>query len=171
MLELLRAAYAHDDWAMRKILDAADGIAPDDWTAPRGNGVRSLRDTIVHVTRTQLGYCLWWDGTMGALEAYGFTLNPEDYPGVPELRAEWDRVASRTQALLDGMRDGDERRVLSAELPNGGVFKLPLWQMMSHVAAHGVQHRAEAAMILSTLERSPGDLDQLFFFDPFRAGL
>jgi uncharacterized damage-inducible protein DinB len=35
--------------------------------------------------------------------------------------------------------------------------------MLAHVANHGTQHRSEAAVILTTAGRSPGDLDMIFF--------
>ena len=38
-----------------------------------------------------------------------------------------------------------------------------LWDMMAHVVNHGTQHRSEAAMALTAMGRSPGDLDLLDF--------
>ena len=34
-----------------------------------------------------------------------------------------------------------------------------LWHILLHVAIHTVQHRAEAAQILTQIGQSPGDLD------------
>jgi len=169
MLELLRAHYAYGDWAMAKILDAAEGVAPDDWAGARGPGLRSIRDTFVHIVDTQDGYRLWWDGSMGALEAYAHRQDPSRFPGVTAVRDERIRVHAATMAFLDGLAETDVLRIYRAEMPNGGVFIPKLWQMLSHVAAHGVQHRSELAAMLSALGRSPGNLDQLFFFNPWES--
>jgi uncharacterized damage-inducible protein DinB len=40
---------------------------------------------------------------------------------------------------------------------------VPFWQMLAHVVNHGTQHRAEAAALLTTVSRSPGDLDMIDF--------
>ena len=40
---------------------------------------------------------------------------------------------------------------------------LPLWRLLTHLAIHGVQHRSEAAAMMTALGQSPGNLD-LFFF-------
>jgi len=169
MLELLRAHYDYGDWAMAKILDAAEGLAPDDWAGARGPGLRSIRDTFVHILDTQDGYRLWWDGSMGALEAYAHLQDPSRFPGVEAARAEWGRVHAATMAFLSGLVEDDMQRVYRAEMPNGGVFSPKLWQMLSHVAAHGMQHRSELAVMLSAVGRSPGELDQLFYFNPWES--
>ena len=36
---------------------------------------------------------------------------------------------------------------------------VPVWQMLVHVVNHGTQHRAEAAALLTSQGRSPGELD------------
>ena len=38
---------------------------------------------------------------------------------------------------------------------------VPVWQMLAHVVNHGTQHRAEAAALLTSDGRSPGELDMI----------
>ena len=40
---------------------------------------------------------------------------------------------------------------------------MPIWQVLSHVANHGTQHRSEAAEMLTAIGRSPGELDLIFY--------
>jgi uncharacterized damage-inducible protein DinB len=72
-------------------------------------------------------------------------------------------VEKATQAFVIGLKDEDAARVYAQTLPNGADFRMPLWQMMLHVANHGTQHRSEVAAMLTSFGYSPGDLDLLFY--------
>jgi len=45
------------------------------------------------------------------------------------------------------------------------------WQMLAHVVNHGTQHRSEAAALLTTAGRSPGEIDMIFFAEAPRDGI
>jgi uncharacterized damage-inducible protein DinB len=166
--EIVRALYDYGDWATNRVLDAASGLTETQWLSPGGAGRGSIRDTLVHMIGTQKGWTAWWDGSLPAMEAYALSLDPNDFADAEALRREWASVSAVTRAFAAGLTDADLQRVYSTPMPNGMAFALPLWQMMVHVANHGTQHRSEAAAMLTEFDRSPGDLDALYFFDPIK---
>jgi uncharacterized damage-inducible protein DinB len=58
-----------------------------------------------------------------------------------------------TQGLLDHEEEG-----------------VAVWQMLTHVINHGTQHRSEAALILTEIGRSPGEIDMIFYAEELVAG-
>ena len=49
-------------------------------------------------------------------------------------------------------------------MPHQGVeFERVLWQILAHVVNHGTQHRAEAALLLTEMGYSSGDVDLIYF--------
>jgi uncharacterized damage-inducible protein DinB len=144
--------YAYDRWATRRVLSVIDGLPADVWGATGVVGDRGLGSILVH----QLGAHMRWRLGLGGDDDAAAAARPEREPLLsPDDLArrwagEWNALdawmPSLTDDWLDGLGDG-----------------VPFWQMLVHVVNHGTQHRSEAALILTDVGRSPGDLDMIFF--------
>ena len=165
--ETLRALYGYNAWATERVLDASAHLTAEQWLAPGNAGRGSIRDTLVHVIDAQRRWLSWWDRSLPAGEAHQLRYELSDFPDVESVRAAWTTVARATQSFLDGLSDADIDRDYTRTMPDGKVFRLPLWKMMLHVANHGTQHRSEVAAMLTGFDQSPGDLDMLDYFRPF----
>ena len=148
----LRFLFDYDRWATERILGALerDGGADDaTWSATNAIDERGLGGILVH----HLGASLRW---RHGLAATGETPRPEreplPHPG--DLRAMWDAEWAAVDAWFATRDDA-----WLATTDEG----VPFWQMLAHVVNHGTQHRAEAAALLTTVSRSPGDLDMIDF--------
>jgi len=147
--DLLRRFYDYDGWATARLLDAADGLPAELWTAPGGAGVRSIRDGFVHMLTGHLRWLSWWEGSLPVEQAIRLTLDPEQFADAAAVRTKDAEIRSRLDRFVGGLTDADAQRTLSATLPWGGTMSGPLWETMLHVANHGTQHRAEIAALLS----------------------
>jgi uncharacterized damage-inducible protein DinB len=67
----------------------------------------------------------------------------------------FDRNDAESLAFIDSLSEDD----LDSDVFPG----VALWQTMSHVVAHGIQHRSEVALLLTHLGHSPGGLDLALF--------
>lgn len=145
----LRFLFDFDRWATRRILAAADGVDATTWSIPNAIGDRGLGGILVH----HLGaHQRWRHGLSGSDESPRPEREP--LPSPADLAARWEAEWLALDGWLDGLDDG-----AMDELGDG----VPYWQMLAHVVNHGTQHRAEAAALLTTAGRSPGDLDMIFF--------
>jgi uncharacterized damage-inducible protein DinB len=170
LIESIHTSYEYDRWATGHILDTAAELTPEQLNAPFSAGHGSIRQTLLHLIVAQKRWLSWWDGSLSLEDSLGFRINEDDYPDVAAVRRLWENVETQTFAFLDGLTDDDAQRAFNVELPWGlPSTTFALWQMMQHVANHGTQHRSEVAAMLTTFDRSPGDLDLLFyFFDQLR---
>jgi uncharacterized damage-inducible protein DinB len=152
----LRVLFDYDRWATVRILDRALAVPPFEWSDSNRIDRRGLGGILVHALGVHERWRCAWQGllttTQRELEPL---LTPE------ELRIEWDAEWLALGAFFHGLADEDLDRP---------VNDLPLWQSMAHVINHGTQHRSEAAVLLTRLGLSPGDLDLLVFLEE-QAGL
>jgi uncharacterized damage-inducible protein DinB len=167
LAEALRALYDYNHWATEMVLDTAAKLTPEQWLAPGNAGRGSIRDTLVHLVSAQKRWLAWWDGSHTPEQAYAILLDPADYPNLDSVRAVWTGSDEALRAFAESLSDTDVKREITTTLRDGRVFRLPLWQMMLHVANHGTQHRSEVAAMLTSFGHSPGDLDALRYFGPF----
>ena len=145
----VRELFAYDRWATRKVLAMLDGVPDDLWSETTAIGDRGLGGILVH----HLGASQRW---RHGFQDTGIQPSPEQepLPSIDELRAHWDDEWAEVDAWLPTLTDTFVEHVYEG---------VPVWQMLVHVVNHGTQHRAEAAALLTTAGRSPGELDLIVY--------
>jgi len=165
MLDTIRLLYDYSYWATARVLRAAEGISAGDLCAPADFPMGSLRGTLVHALSAEWIWRQRWNGIMPAA-----MLVEADFPTIGAIAARWDEEEAAMRAFIAALSDTALHRTVTVVNTRGVAFPpLPLWQMMIHLVNHGTQHRSEAAAILSSLGRSPGDLDLILFLREQRA--
>lgn len=143
-------------WANERILTACQQLTTDQFTrtVTPDPGWSSLRGILVHTLDTEYG----WRTAMQAHKDEGI-LQETDFSDVASLKTRWNIEKA---IWLDFASSLDDERL------NQGYGKKPqtspkIWQTIMHVVTHGVQHRSEAAYILTGYGQSPGELDFAIF--------
>ena len=152
----IRYLFAYDRWATQRLLNAAGGVDEETWSAPNAIGERGLGGILVHA----LGAHQRW---RNGLAEIGLTPRPEKEP-LPSPKTLTNEWMSEWLALDTWLATLDDAWL--AQTDEGVAF----WQMLAHVVNHGTQHRAEAAALLTGVDRSPGELDMIFFAEERAAG-
>jgi uncharacterized damage-inducible protein DinB len=159
MLEAIRDLYAYSAWANARILDTAEQLTREQFTA-QSDDSDSIRDTLVHTASAQWLWLERWRET-SPRELW----DPADFPEVAALRIRWDEVEAETSEYVATLRESDLARVISYVNFQGETWAYPLWQQLLHQVNHATQHRSEAALMLTRLGYSPGWLDLLVYVD------
>ncbi|MEP6639107.1 MAG: DinB family protein [Chloroflexota bacterium] len=144
----IRFLFDYDRWATRRVLDAAVGIDGATWSAADQIDERGLGGMLVHA----LGAYQRW--RHGLAHEPGDAPRPEHgrLPSVAELRSAWETEWLAMDAWLASIDDATMGKDADG---------VPYWQALAHLANHGTQHRSEAAVLLTTADHSPGDLDMI----------
>jgi len=158
LVEYFKTLYDYNCWANAKILEAAEQVSEAQFIEETPESHGSLRGTLVHVLGAEWIWRSRWQGTSPTEN-----LREEDLPTREALRERWREEERQVRAFLNALHEEEVQRVVQYTNTIGQTYAAPLWQMMGHLVNHGTQHRSEAAVILSRLGYSPGDLDVLIF--------
>jgi uncharacterized damage-inducible protein DinB len=90
-------------------------------------------------------------------------LAPENFPDLPSLEVRWLEESQAMQEYLQGLDDDLLDAEISATDWRGNVHQMKRWFILQHLILHGMQHRSEAAELLTRYGQSPGNLDFVFY--------
>lgn len=151
--------YAYNRWANQRILHAAAGLSDAQFCTPQLAELGSVRQILVHV------YGAEWIWRKRCEEGVSPAALPpeEDFVDFDALHTRWQAEEEAMHAFVAGLTDARIEGEMSYRTTSGRDMAAPLWQVLLHVVNHGTQHRAEAAVLLTALGRSPGDIDLIVY--------
>lgn len=152
-------------WANGRILEVASGLTRDEWMAPSDITPRDLRATLVHTLDVEWSWRLRLMRRPAEEWGPDVELKPEDYPMVSALAEQWKRDETDMRAWLATLDDS----VLTRDIDLGGKHLFPLWYYLMHIVVHSQQQRSDAAILLTRLGHSPGDVEFLDYADSTKA--
>lgn len=158
--EMLIKQFAYNDWANGRILDQAELVSVEQWTAKVDPEGRSLHEILAHMIAVER---IWRLLSAHGLIQEGEIPGPEQLSTVAALRDFGQAEAEFMEILLrDWSEESFTEKVLVRRW-DGKTTPMVRWQMLQHLLLHSMQHRSEAALLLTEYGRSPGDIDFLFF--------
>lgn len=165
-LNYLRSLYSYNAWANARILLVADQLTPVQLKRQPVAGLGSLRDILVHTLSAQWIWLSRWQGVSPSS-----MFDAQEFPTLETLRIRWTQVEAETQAFLHHLGESALRQDIHYFNTRGESFSYPLWQLMIHQVNHATQHRSEVAVLLTSYNYSPGDLDYLVYLKLASQGL
>ena len=158
-VEDVRGLFAYDRWATRQVLaklDGVDDLGEDLWAATGVVGERGLGSILVHMLGA---HQRWRTGIAAEGEEDDDAIpRPErkPLPSPATLASWWEAEFTEMDGFLAWLTNDALAYV------HDGVA---IWQMLLHLLNHGTQHRSEAALLLTQVGRSPGDLDLIDYLE------
>jgi len=154
----LRLMYEYVCWGRERVLAAAERAPEREYLAARGLDHGSIHETLVHVFAAEV---LWRRRWMGDTDAK--LLTAAEAPSLRQLRDPWALEEAKMRAFLTGVSDAELERQVAYTGTSGAAWAESMWEQMTQMVVHGVEHRSEVALALTQLGHSPGFLDFLAF--------
>jgi uncharacterized damage-inducible protein DinB len=167
----IKLMYEYNYWANRLILNQAAQVSEEQYVAPTdfGIGWGSLRGTLVHLLDTERQWRITCEGHYATLltdaEYDATEIHEEHVPTFAALIEQWAEEQSAMRAYLDTLDDEKLNGILRYVIPGNIVRERALWHCLYHNVNHGMQHRSEAAALLTSYRNSPGDIDFTMFLN------
>lgn len=161
-LESITLLYQYNIWANNRILEQTAQLTIEQFITPQpylGEPPRSLRSVLVH---TLSGEWLWRNRVMLGISPSSL-LSEEEFPNVGELQQRWYDEGETMRYYIAGLTSARLQEPITYTTTRGLKYTSPCWQLISHVVLHGMQHRSEAALVLTNYGFSPGDIDFIAF--------
>ena len=156
VLVMIRALYEYNEWANNHVLAAASDLTEGELGSEMGASFGSVQGNLAHTVAAQVYWLAGWTGS----EPVGMP-RLEEGPALQAIRESYAISHEGLRRFLGSVGEADVIRMAPGR--PGSSLQRPLWQLMLHVANHGTHHRAETALLLTSLGKSPGELDYLDF--------
>lgn len=147
-----RLLVAYDGWANQRIMSNLFGL--DESDAGPGASWETVFGSMAHVVGSQAVWLSRFRGT--AFDSP----EPEE---LSELESQARRVQADLTTFAAELVDGDLVRKVKFKDKRGNPHEEELGILLAHVVNHGTYHRGEAALMLTRVDRSPGDLDLVVY--------
>lgn len=159
MNEQIISLYEYGTWVNARLLDAAAGVTPEQFTKKILPGFGSLHLTLAHLLGAEVLWFARWQG-----QSPKTVLAAEDLPEVKAIRERWAKLVEERRLNLAGLDEAALAETVHWTNMRGQPFSLPRWQVILHCANHSTHHRSEAAAILSELGHEPESTDLLEYY-------
>ena len=155
-LAQIKALYAYNEWADGHVFAAAAQLTDAECTRDLGASFGSVRGNLAHIVGAQRAWLARFSNSGGG----SLPKIDGDLATIRRLSAD---VHTGLSDLLARMGEDDLSRVLSYVDTQGNAQQHELGPALLHLVNHGTHHRAETALLLTSLGHAPRQLDYLFF--------
>ena len=170
-IDEIKLLYEYNDWADARILATCARVTPEQYAAPTsiGTGHGGLRATMVHMLDS-----MWQDRI--TLQGYykepladeaaydAIELHEDAFPTLAALQERWTIEQQEMWGYLNTLTEETLNGVIRYVIP-GLIRERVVWHFLLAAILHNMQHRSEAAVLLTSYGQSPRDLEFTLFLN------
>ena len=159
----LETLFGFSYWMKDRVLECAAKLTSTEFQAPSGVTTRDLRGTLVHTLDVEQS---WRARLQHKSEAeWKKELAVSDYPRAGLLVDHWRRNEQEMRAWLASLDDETLAEIHDLEPGSPPKERFPLWYYVLHIHTHTQQQLGDAAVLLTRMRQSPGNIEFLEYAD------
>jgi uncharacterized damage-inducible protein DinB len=160
--------FEYNRWANQRVLNQASLVNEAEYFAEApGLSFGSLHATLAHILVAEVVWLARWQGGLPPEELKDARRSDElartELPDLAGVQWLWQDELVKQESFFRYLTDEQVSRPLRYQTQYGEANVQPLEQLIAHFINHGTQFRSEAAVRLTQLGRSTGDLDLIVF--------
>ena len=157
---MITTLFRYNAWANAQIVNRSELVSEAQFNAVTGD--RNLHELLFHAMRTEWVWRVICQEHKGPAQ----DLRIQDFPTLSKIKDRWLEDDAHLQSFIAGLSDDDFSHPVEVQDRQGNLSSETPWQMLMHIILHSMQHRTEAAALLTDYGQSPGDLDFIFYVSP-----
>jgi uncharacterized damage-inducible protein DinB len=162
----LETLFGFSYWMKDRVLECAAKLTTAEFQAPSGLTTRDLRGTLVHTLDVERS---WRARLQGQPEGvWKKDLPVSDYPAAAALIEHWRRDEEEMRAWLASLDDetlAGVHDLVPSSATSTRKERYPLWYYVLHIHTHTQQQLGDAAVLLTRMRQSPGNIEFLDYAD------
>lgn len=151
----IRTLFRYNRWANRQIMSAAQRVSNEAFTDAAPFPFGSLQGTLSHILAAER---IWLSRCRDGVSPTDVARH-DPAAGWIDLDRRWMEASAELSDYVEALTDDDLNATIAYRNTHGAPFSNLLRHILSHLVLHGMQHRAEAAAMLTGFGASPGDID------------
>jgi uncharacterized damage-inducible protein DinB len=162
----LETLFGFSYWMKDRVLACAANLTTTEFQAPSGLTTRDLRGTLVHTLDVEWSWRARLQGKPE--EVWKKELPLSDFPTAKALIDHWRRDEQEMKswlATLDDDRLAEIHDLVPREVMATPKERYPLWYYVLHIHTHTQQQLGDAAVLLTRMRQSPGNIEFLAYAD------
>ena len=144
--QYLSQVFEYTYWANRRYFAVAEALTDEQLHRKQGHSWGDVHSVLVHMMSSETVWLRRWHG-----ESPKDHLDPNTFPTLASLKTAWAEVEKDMRAFIDAQSDQALQSAITYNNFRGETFRVPLWQMLMHVANHETHHRGELAAMFALM--------------------
>jgi uncharacterized damage-inducible protein DinB len=157
--QYLQDLYDYTYWANHRYLTVAESLTGEQLHHIQGHSWGDVHAVFVHMLSSEWVWMQRWNGTSPKAH-----LNKDDFPTLTAVKERWAEVEAGMRAFIGAQTEESLQSVIKYHNFSGETFRVPLWQMLMHVANHETHHRGELAAMFALMNVAHPEEEVIQYF-------